>query len=131
MRKALAFSAASAVRAVILGGVLSAIFAGPACTRQTFDLLQNATGGLSGTANAGATSSVGGSVAGDTGHGSAGGGGDGRGGASSFGGSGGDANMPVAGSSTQPQCLSGEACVDGGVPCPPNIDSCRRCTTDM
>jgi hypothetical protein len=125
MRKALAFSAAGTLRAVVLGGVLSAIFAGPGCTRQTFDLLQDATGGAKGGAStAGATSSAGGSVAGDRGHESGGGG------ASSFGGSSGGVTMDAAGSPNQEPCLTGESCVDGGLPCPPSEPSCRRCTAN-
>jgi len=132
MRKTLDSSTVSAVRAVLLGGVLSAIFAGPACTRQTFDLLQDATGGAkAGTAGAGgATSSAGGSVAGDNGHNPGGGGDRNRGGGSSLGGGGsGGAAITDAGGAPQGPCLSGDSCVEGGLTCPPTENSCRRCTT--
>jgi hypothetical protein len=132
-----AVSARALVRGFVLVIGSFVLISGASCGRQTFDLLPlesagAASGGAPGVAapSSGAPGVGGGESGGgggrsperDAGTPRAGGGNGGSGGNVGSGGSG----FPQGGDD-QP-CLAGEVCTDGGLSCPPNVTSCKRCT---
>ena len=121
-------------RRIALAAAFCALAVGPACDRQTFDLLDTAgNAGVAGFAGAptqpgaGASDTLGGGGNGnEAGAGKAGTSGAhaGSGGSSGFGGFG------LAGSGGNPEgCLPGDPCGTdgGGVICPPSVSFCERC----
>ncbi len=107
----------AALRLLVLGVGAGTLATGPACERQTFDLLSTAGSPANTASQAGV--SAGGAEAGvelDAGAGRSGSGGEAS---SQPGGTG--------GGGVQEPCLSGEQCTDGGLNCPASVPFCRRC----
>jgi hypothetical protein len=125
-------------RVCALAAALFVLISAANCSRETFYLLSSG-GSTSIEAGSSAPGAANSAVAGTGGDSSASppgpdvsnGGNVGAAGDRDAAANGGGSGRPSGGfhGSVDDSCSSGETCVDGGVPCPPNLNFCKRCQT--